>query len=101
MARAATLPAEVTVLIDAAIRPGAAAPGSRRIGHARPSWRRLRPSSSPAGSLPETIGEAMRQVRPWAVDVSSGVEDAPGIKSRQRMEAFFEAIDAVQDQKLT
>jgi len=39
--------------------------------------------------------EAIDRVRPFAVDVSSGVEAAPGVKSRARMEAFFEAIEKV------
>ncbi len=49
-----------------------------------------------AGGLTETtIGEAVRRVRPWAVDVSSGVEIAPGQKSPVRMRAFFAALAAV------
>jgi phosphoribosylanthranilate isomerase len=49
-----------------------------------------------AGGLTEsTIRAAVRRVRPWAVDVSSGVEERPGLKSPARMRAFFAALALV------
>jgi phosphoribosylanthranilate isomerase len=47
------------------------------------------------GLTPENVGAAIAAVRPAAVDVSSGVEDAPGIKSAARMAAFVAAARAV------
>jgi len=45
-----------------------------------------------AGGLrPENVGEAIRRVRPVLVDVSSGVEAAPGRKAPERMAAFVTA----------
>ena len=44
------------------------------------------------GLTPETVAEAIARVRPWAVDVSSGVEAAKGIKCPQKMAAFFAAV---------
>jgi len=44
------------------------------------------------GLTPDTVERVVRDLRPWAVDVSSGVEDQPGRKSQQRMDAFIRAV---------
>jgi len=46
-----------------------------------------------AGGLkPENVKEAVRRVRPYAVDVSSGIEVSPGIKDHKKMEEFVNAV---------
>mgnify|MGYP001344781371 CR=1 FL=1 len=44
------------------------------------------------GLGPENVGEAIRRVKPWAVDVSSGVEAAKGIKSEAKIAAFMQGV---------
>ncbi len=47
------------------------------------------------GLTPDNVAQAVRQVRPYAVDVSGGVETAKGIKSHQQMARFINEVNHV------
>jgi phosphoribosylanthranilate isomerase len=90
--RLARLPA--AILVDG-YRPGL--PGG--TGQTAP-WDLLADFQSPvplilAGGLtPDNVAEAVRRVRPYAVDVASGVESAPGRKDAELMRRFLESARA-------
>jgi phosphoribosylanthranilate isomerase len=86
------IPGEITVLLDAhdPIRRGGTGRTvdwtlARRAAERRPVF-------LSGGLTPENIREAIAHVRPYGVDLSSGVESTPGVKAPDRLRAFFGAL---------
>ncbi len=85
-------PAGVTVLLDARDDERRGGTG-RRIDWTVAARIAARRRIVLAGGVDSgNVEEAIRTVQPFAIDVSSGVERAPGLKDRARMEALFEAV---------
>ncbi|MCJ2012350.1 phosphoribosylanthranilate isomerase [Methylobacterium sp. J-076] len=82
------------LLLDAKPPPGAALPGGNGV---RFDWDLLAGADLPAGTMlsgglcADTVAEALRRTGLTALDVSSGVESAPGIKDPARIAAFVAA----------
>ena len=48
------------------------------------------------GLTPDNVAQAIAIVRPWGVDVASGVESAPGHKDPEKVARFIENVRKVQ-----
>ena len=86
-------PADITILLDAhdPIRRGGT---GKTIDWKRAAGIAQRRKVILAGGLkPENVGDALAQVQPYGIDVSSGVEQEPGIKDVERLKALFEAVN--------
>lgn len=94
LAALADLPASVTVLLDAhdPVRHGGT---GRTIDWSAAAAVAARRRTILSGGLnPENVRAAVAQVQPYMIDVSSGVESAPGVKDHGKMRALFAALNA-------
>ena len=88
----AAWPLRVTLLLDSHDPVGRGGTG-RTIDWASASTVAAARRVVLAGGLtPENVGEAIARVKPFGIDVSSGVETSPGIKDHGRLKALFEAV---------
>jgi phosphoribosylanthranilate isomerase len=91
--RALDLPPAVTVIVDAADRQKKGGTGQRANWALAAELARVRPVILAGGLTPSNVRQAIEQVKPWAVDVSSGVEASPGVKDPRLLESFFRAAN--------
>ena len=101
VSREADLPAAMdgaaALVIEGRAPPGATRPGGNASGFdwsLTRGWRAPGPWLLAGGLTPENVAAAIRQTGASAVDVSSGVEAAPGRKDPARIRAFIAAAKA-------
>jgi len=85
-------PSNVTLLLDAHDPVKKGGTGTPVDWNAAAAIAARRPMLLAGGLTPENIADAIACVRPFGVDVSSGVETSPGVKNHARMQALFKAI---------
>ena len=90
-AQAQTYADAAALLLDT-YDPAVAGGSGRRFDWTRVPQGLSRPIVLAGGLTPAVVGEAVRRVRPYAVDVSSGVEITQGIKDPDKIEAFIRAV---------
>ncbi len=85
-------PLSVTILADAADGERRGGTGTRADWAIAREMARRRPLFLAGGLRAANVAQAMREVRPAGLDVSSGVESAPGVKDAAAMRLFFDAV---------
>ena len=81
-----------TLLIDASVKGAYGGTGVTADWNGAADLAKQYPLLLAGGLTPENVAEAVRQVRPWGVDVASGVEATPGVKDTSKMKAFVNAV---------
>ncbi len=80
------------LLVDAAVKGVYGGSGVTADWLAAAELAKRYPLLLAGGLTPENVADAVRQVRPWGVDVASGVESAAGEKDVSKMKAFVQAV---------
>jgi phosphoribosylanthranilate isomerase len=81
----------VAVLVDGYAAGLHGGTGQRAPWDLLADWKPAVPVILAGGLTPENVAQAVRRVRPYAVDVAGGVESAPGRKCPQKVRQFIEA----------
>ena len=82
-------PRPTTLLVDAADRERRGGTGRTVDWQAAAALARTRPIVLAGGLTPVNVAEAVATVRPYGVDVSSGVEESPGVKDFNKVTRFL------------
>lgn len=90
----ANLPERITVLLDAHDPERRGGTGRVIDWGAAAAVARSRRTILSGGLTAGNVQDALDAVRPYGIDVSSGVEASPGVKDPAKLRAFFEAINA-------
>jgi phosphoribosylanthranilate isomerase len=88
-------PADTVWLVDAHDPDRRGGTGTTADWAAAASLARTRRVWLAGGLTAANVEEAVRQVRPFGIDVSSGVEKAPGVKDQDRLRAFFAVVSTI------
>jgi phosphoribosylanthranilate isomerase len=88
----ASIPQTVTVLLDAHDPARRGGTGRTIDWAAAAEVARRRPAILSGGLNAGNVADAVARVRPHMVDVSSGVESAPGVKDPEKLRAFFACL---------
>jgi phosphoribosylanthranilate isomerase len=80
------------LLVDASVKGAYGGTGITADWKSATELAKKHPLLLAGGLTPQNVAEAVRQVRPWGVDVASGVESVPGEKDAVKMKAFIKAI---------
>ena len=86
------------MLIDAAVKGVYGGSGVTADWTAAAELAKKYPLLLAGGLTPQNVADAVRQVRPWGVDVASGVESAPGEKDAEKMSVFVKSVREVENQ---
>ena len=78
-----------TVLVDAVLAGARGGTGKRCDWNLAAKLAQRRRIILAGGLTPENVAEALQTVTPWGIDVSSGIEQAPGVKNQDRMRQFI------------
>ena len=89
--------ASPALLIDAAVKGVYGGSGVTADWSAAAELAKKYPLLLAGGLTPENVADAVRQVKPWGVDVASGVESEPGKKDASKMKSFVRAILDIRD----
>jgi phosphoribosylanthranilate isomerase len=98
--RVAAVPMTATVLLDAHDPVKRGGTGKTIDWTHAAAIARLRPVVLSGGLNADNVSAAIDTVKPYAIDVSSGVESSPGVKDAERLRRLFDAVSEVRGQRL-